>query len=135
MNIQYNKKSGRLKVISTPEEHTNVQFDEVSGEIEINSQQYSTKKTTLHKFITFIKEWNGLLLPAIGYIIEKCKAVIPIIPKGIVEYVFPLTIGLSAFIVWRRINAGTKKLERILEKVEVLESESSKQLAHNDISK
>ena len=109
----------------------NFRFNEKTGEIEIDSDAPS-KKTPFQKFITFIKELKGLLIPAAGYIIERYKTIIPVIPKGIVEYVFPFTIILSAIIIWHKISASTKKLESILEKIEGLERGLSKQPVDDD---
>ena len=118
MNIKYNKKTGKLEISSESEENTRVLLDERTGKYEISTVPPSSKDGRIRKCITFVKDWNWLILPAIGYVTEKCKSVIPIVPSGIIQFVFPLTVGVSAVIIWRKIKAAIEKLERVLEKIE-----------------
>lgn len=127
MNARYNRNSGKLEVTSTSGEYTKFQFNEDSGEIEIYSDEieiYSetpSKRTPLRKIINFIKDWKELLIPAAGYIIKKSQTILPVIPKGIIEYVLPITIFISAVIILQKLNAITRKLDHTLEKIEALE--------------
>lgn len=121
MNIQYNKRTGKLEISSEPEENTRVLLDERSGKYEISTVPTSSKRGRIRKYITFVKEWNWLILPAIGYLTEKGKSVIPIVPTEIIQFVFPLTVGVSAVIIGRKIKTATEKIERVLEKIEALE--------------
>lgn len=124
MNIKYNKKTGKLEISSDPEENTRVLLDESTDKYEISTVPPSPKGGRIRKCITFVKDWNWLILPAIGYLTEKCKSVIPIVPTEIIQFVFPLTVGVSAVIIWRKIKTATEKLERILEKIEALEEKN-----------
>lgn len=124
MHIKYDRKTGMLDVSSTPEEGTSVRFDVQSGKYEISTVPPSPKGGRIRKCITFVKDWNWLILPAIGYLTEKCKSVIPIVPTEIIQFVFPLTVGVSAVIISRKIKTATEKLERILEKIEALEEKN-----------
>lgn len=124
MNIKYNKKTGKLEISSEPEENTRVLLDESTDKYEISTVPPSPKGGRIRKCITFVKDWNWLILPAIGYLTEKCKSVIPIVPTEIIQFVFPLTVGVSAVIIWRKIKTATEKLERILEKIEALEEKN-----------
>lgn len=114
-----------LDVSSTPEEGTSVRFDVQSGRYEISTVPPSPKGGRIRKCITFVKDWNWLILPAIGYVTEKCKSVIPIVPSQIIQFVFPLTVGVSAVIIWRKIKTAIEKLERILEKIEASAEEKN----------
>lgn len=125
MNIQYNKRTGKLEISSEPEENTRVLLDERSGKYEISTVPTSSKRGRIRKYITFVKEWNWLILPAIGYLTEKAKSVIPIVPTEIIQFVFPLTVGVSAVIIGRKIKTATEKIERVLEKIEALEEEKN----------
>lgn len=125
MNIQYNKRTGKLEISSEPEENTRVLLDERSGKYEISTVPTSSKRGRIRKYITFVKEWNWLILPAIGYLTEKGKSVIPIVPTEIIQFVFPLTVGVSAVIIGRKIKTATEKIEHILEKIEALEEEKN----------
>lgn len=125
MNIQYNKRTGKLEISSEPEENTRVLLDERSGKYEISTVPTSSKRGRIRKYITFVKEWNWLILPAIGYLTEKGKSVIPIVPTEIIQFVFPLTVGVSAVIIGRKIKTATEKIERVLEKIEALEEEKN----------
>lgn len=125
MNIQYNKRTGKLEISSEPEENTRVLLDERSGKYEISTVPTSSKRSRIRKYITFVKEWNWLILPAIGYLTEKGKSVIPIVPTEIIQFFFPLTVGVSAVIIGRKIKTATEKIERILEKIEALEEEKN----------
>ena len=125
MHINYDQKTGMLDVSSTPEEGTSVRFDVQSGKYEISTIPTPPKGGRIRKYITFVKEWNWLILPAIGYLTEKGKSVIPIVPTEIIQFVFPLTVGVSAVIIWRKIKTATEKIERILEKIEALEEEKN----------
>ncbi len=125
MNIQYNKRTGKLEISSEPEENTRVLLDESSDKYEISTIPTPPKGGRIRKYITFVKEWNWLILPAIGYLTEKGKSVIPIVPTEIIQFVFPLTVGVSAVIIWRKIKTATEKIERILEKIEALEAEKN----------
>lgn len=124
MNIKYNKKTGKLEISSEPEENTRVLLDESTDKYEISTVPPSPKGGRIRKCITFVKDWNWLILPAIGYLTEKCKSVIPIVPTEIIQFVFPLTVGVSAVIISRKIKTATEKLERILEKIEALEEKN-----------
>lgn len=125
MNIQYNKRTGKLEISSEPEENTRVLLDERSDKYEISTVPTFSKRGRIRKYITFVKEWNWLILPAIGYLTEKGKSVIPIVPTEIIQFVFPLTVGVSAVIIGRKIKTATEKIERILEKIEALEEEKN----------
>ena len=125
MNIQYNKRTGKLEISSEPEENTRVLLDERSDKYEISTVPTSSKRGRIRKYITFVKEWNWLILPAIGYLTEKGKSVIPIVPTEIIQFVFPLTVGVSAVIIGRKIKTATEKIERVLEKIEALEEEKN----------
>ena len=125
MHIKYDQKTGMLDVSSTPEEGTSVRFDVQSGNYEISTVPTSSKRGRIRKYITFVKEWNWLILPAIGYLTEKGKSVIPIVPTEIIQFFFPLTVGVSAVIIGRKIKTATEKIERILEKIEALEEEKN----------
>ncbi len=114
-----------LEVSSTPEEGTSVRFDVQSGKYEISTVPIPPKGGRIRKYITFVKDWNWLILPAIGYVTEKCKSLIPIVPAEIIQFVFPLTVGVSAVIIWRKIKAATEKLDRILERMEASEEEKN----------
>ena len=125
MRIKYDRKTGMLDVSSTPEEGTSVRFDVQSGKYEISTVPPSPKGGRIRKCITFVKDWNWLILPAIGYVTEKCKSVIPIVPSQIIQFVFPLTVGVSAVIIWRKIKTAIEKLERVLEKIEASAEEKN----------
>ena len=125
MNIKYNKKTGKLEISSESEENTRVLLDERTGKYEISTVPPSPKGGRIRKCITFVKDWNWLILPAIGYVTEKCKSVIPIVPSQIIQFVFPLTVGVSAVIIWRKIKTAIEKLERVLEKIEASEDEKN----------
>ena len=125
MNIKYNKKTGKLEISSESEENTRVLLDESTGKYEISTVPPSPKGGRIRKCITFVKDWNWLILPAIGYVTEKCKSVIPIVPSQIIQFVFPLTVGVSAVIIWRKIKTAIEKLERILEKIEASAEEKN----------
>ena len=125
MNIKYNKKTGKLEISSESEENTRVLLDESTGKYEISTVPPSPKGGRIRKCITFVKDWNWLILPAIGYVTEKCKSVIPIVPSQIIQFVFPLTVGVSAVIIWRKIKTAIEKLERVLEKIEASAEEKN----------
>lgn len=125
MNIKYNKKTGKLEISSESEESTRVLLDESTGKYEISTVPPSPQGGRIRKCITFVKDWNWIILPVSGYVTEKCKSVIPIVPSEIIQFVFPLTVGVSAVIIWRKIKTAIEKLERILEKIEASAEEKN----------
>lgn len=77
-----------------------------SDEHDITTSPIPSKGGCLRRCITFVKDWNWILVPGIGYLVDKlpngylnCLG-----PTEIIQFIFFFTIGLSVAILWRKMR-------------------------------
>ena len=68
-----------MKTKTKPVEKIYIPVNEKSGEHEITTSPMPSKGGYLRKCITFVKDWNGVLFPAIQFVIEKCQTIVSIV--------------------------------------------------------
>ena len=94
-----------IKTKAKPVEKIYIPANEKSGEHKPPSPMPS-KGGYLRKCITFVKDWNWILVPGIGYIVDKLPNgyLDCLVPTEIIQFIFPFTIGLSVAILWHKIK-------------------------------
>ena len=77
-----------------------------SDEHDITTSPIPSKGGRLRRCITFVKDWNWILVPGIGYIIDKLSNgyLNCLVLTEMIQFIFPFTIGLLVAILWREIR-------------------------------
>ena len=68
-----------IKTKVKPVEKIYIPVNEKSGEHEITTSPMPSKGGYLRRCITFVKDWNWILVPAIRFVIEKCQTIVSIV--------------------------------------------------------
>ena len=106
INININIFNFSKKTKAKPVEKIYILVKGQSDEREITPSPTPSKGGCLRKCVAFVKDWNWILVPGIGYIVDK-------LPNGyldclvsteIIQFIFPFTIGLSVAILWHKIK-------------------------------
>ena len=95
-----------IKTKVKPVEKIYILVNEKSGEHEITTSPIPSKGGCLRKCIAFVKDWNWILVPGIGYMVEKLPNgyLDCLVPTEVIQFIFPFTIGLSVAILWHKIK-------------------------------
>ena len=95
MDFKLITKDRTLEISSKPEERTHIWFNQKSGEYEVTTspipcdQNSGECKVTplpipsiggcLRRCLTFVKDWNGVLFPAVGFVMENFPRLVLIV--------------------------------------------------------
>lgn len=71
MNLKYTTKDRTLEISSNPEENIHVLIDGKADKCEITTLPRPSKGGCLRECIAFVKDWSGILVPAVRFVWEN----------------------------------------------------------------